>query len=320
MLKITSNDEKIVTKISFDNPNTAYKNYEESATHQQMAAGLAENRLASVIIDIERLDADLIDDPNYMHQTTHMLVSQIEEDARSHMTNHYMPMVEAEQLLVECELTLRANNWNQETIKSELLDGVFEAQGLALYPELIEIHKRQFQFDYSEETGEETEKIGWEKLWPRELIKLLMPRTRVQYDRVYSMPPPFGYWDYRNRFQQWFLVETPAGVAYQRGGSGSSGARLSQGLCGHAYALLATQGKDIPTWWLRYDSKNQLKLHYQWPTFYVVDRELSGNYQVDLRETASLFVGRRVHLEDSYWMQGKEGLGKNNEDYSEKIY
>ena len=275
----------------------ALGNLSDNLSHVELARQLQDMELASIVIDRERLATELWEDPRYMRHDTHVIVSEVHEEARRRIQNRYRSLEQVDLLIARFELETRATNYSDESLRGRLQDGFFHAEELALFPEIIERNRHDFQTIYDEDTGEETPRPDWAAEWPTELMRILGPRTMTDYTRVYSIPRPFDHWDSRNRFQQWYLVGHPGtGYRYLRGGSGSSGARLHQGLGAHTFALLSSQGRAIPTWWLRYTAGNQLMLVERFDDFRAVDRELTGNYQVDYRATRHLFDGRLISL------------------------
>jgi len=302
MIKFTTQDGQI-THAQYDALLIPWDDPYESSNHEQLAERYAERQLASVLIDREFLDDDLLENPEYNRIDRNLYASEIDDEAIKRFGQRYMSMEEADALIKEQEINTRATNYDDTNLRSKLLDGIFDAQWLSLYPEVIESFKHDFKTLYNEDTEEETERPNWEADWPRELVKRLMPRVNTRYERVYSVPNPFTHWDSRNRAQQWYFIGNSdfTSVSATHGGSGSSGARLAQGLMAHTFALLASQGKDIPTWHLRYDRRNKLRLINQWPDFHVLGQDLSGNYQVDLRKTEHLFKDRLINLETYNW-------------------
>ena len=277
--------------------------FRDGTNHEELAAGLQEKMLASIIIDRDPLDPSLADDPKYTVHKTNIIISEVHEEARRRMINRYMPLERADELIALFELETKLDNHSGKSLRGKLQDGLFAAEELALFSEIIESKRQDFEFIYNEDTDELTQRPNWKEDWPTELLRILGPRTVTEMERVYSLPKPFDHWDSRNRFQQWYLAGNSFedGYFYLRGGSGSSGARLHQGLGAHTFALLASQGKAIPTWHLRYTSKNELVLVEKFEDFRAVDRELTGNYQVNYRDTRHLFEGRLITLPEMKW-------------------
>lgn len=251
--------------------------------------------LESVIVTCSRIADEHFDDPAYNKITYTEIISWVEEEARRRHTNRYMSVEDTHEILKANEASFVAgNNTSEEQNRrfiGSLEDGVFLAETYAHYPDIINLLKEDFKYNDDDE-GKRKKKKDFEANWPTELIRRLSPRTMANVERVYAMPEPFNHWDSRNSWQQYFFWRTLYGSAYVQGGSGSSMQREYHGRFAHAFAF-ARKIHDIkiPTTWLHYDEHNRFSIKRAWPDLKVMREELSGNYQVDLKDTLSLFAG-----------------------------
>jgi len=298
MLKVEI-DNDVVTGITFPVPLADDYTTHGAIDHVMLAEVLKDKPLATVLIETDWLDRELYEDPLYMTVRRNLYVSKIEEEAMRRFGQKYMSMEGADGFLKDLG-PLEVSNavGEKESLRSKLLDGVFAGQYKSLFSEIIEWFREGFATVYDDETEITTPRENWEQEWPAELIRLWMPRVNTTYERVYSVPEPFTHWDSRNKYQQWYFIQGEDSITRRQGGTGSSGARFEQGIMAHTFALLSSQGKVIPTWYLRYDNKNVLRLVEKWDDFHVIDLDLSGNYHVDMRETRHLFEGRLIQDND----------------------
>lgn len=154
---------------------------------------------------------------------------------------------------------------------------------------VLELEDTDFYFDMND--GQIIRKPeAVEREWPNELLRLLTPSTIQRNNRIYDMQKPFDHWDHRNPWQQYFFVKNlDTGVVYYtRGGSGSSGARETQGLMAHTFVTLSKKFK-IPTHICKYNKYNEFIYVNKHDTLKVINQELSGNYRVKLDK--SIFDG-----------------------------
>lgn len=286
--------------INFKHFDPPFDHHEDLAQH--LVSGY---KLNSVIVVSDLLDSVYEKNPKFAKIENHIICSIVEEDARREMTNGYRNIDEVEKLLTLWDINFKAGNNSTEEedrkFKSNLIDLAFKAETIALYPDIIEKYKYRLKHVYNEETDEETEITDEEveKLWPDELLRILAPQTQESWERIYSMPEPFNYWDSRNAWQQTFFIQPLIDTSltyFCRGGSAGSSQRETQGLMAHTFAYLVSKGIDIETKIYKYTSSNAFILEREYNSFKVMDVELSGNYQVDLRKTKHLFDGLLLSL------------------------
>ena len=60
----------------------ALGNLSDNLSHVELARQLQDMELASIVIDRERLATELWEDPRYMRHDTHVIVSEVHEEAR----------------------------------------------------------------------------------------------------------------------------------------------------------------------------------------------------------------------------------------------
>ena len=267
--------------------------------HDRRAAELARGdaRFASVLILAAPLRSDLYDDPRYMHKTNHILVSEVEGEARKRMINRYMSDRDAVRLLRKQRIPLWEDNVvpDDGSFKRKLIDAVWKAEEESLFPEIVEEFWEEARFEYDESTDEERElaPAAFRKKWAKRRLEIFLPRVETEHRRAYSMPEPFGYWDPRNPFQQWFFIDDGESISYAQGGPGGSGQREAMGRYAHLFVTLARRHRrEAPTDVLQYTETNQLRRLRHYDRFMVLNRDLTGNYQADHAQVARLFKGR----------------------------
>lgn len=268
-----------------------FKSHEHEALAEELAFGDVPV-FESVIVTCEHLAEEHFDDPAYNLVDHSIIVSEVEEEGRTRHMNRYMPIGDTHKILTANEASFVASNHSteQENRKHicDLEDGVFAAETLSHYPDIIAECKEAFRYH---DNGRKKAQKKFDETWPKELVRILSPRTMMRIERVTTaMPEPFAWWDSRNCWQQWFFWKTGDSYNYVQGGSGSSQQREYQGLFAHTFAY-ARQKYDIniPTTWLHFDQHNRLFLKEVWPDFRTMLYELSGNYQVDRKDTMPLF-------------------------------
>lgn len=308
--------------------------------HEELAEALAADikdgsiEAQMIIIESERLEDDHWDDPNFMHKTNHICICEAQQEARRELVNRYFRDEDLEKFLKENELSTWRHNWRGEEegerrFKFEVEDAVFEYQERIKMVEAVVDNldmARKFLLDeggyvftkeemidsgksidgvefddedYALVTDEET----IEKQKNAMLHRMLKPQMRTEHNRVYDMPSPFCYWDYRSFWHQWYVLidHRTNQILIHRGNTGSSGAREENGKWAHTFCQLAKHHSiEVPTWHLIYDEHNQLRLHKSYDEFKTLHYDLTGNYHVDdYRATDKLFEGRKVESETS---------------------
>jgi hypothetical protein len=296
------------SKYVFD--NKSLQSLSDHVDHTKLAVKYSDSKykIWSVIVTMARLKDELWNNLEYNIVTNNIAISQIEEEARDYMGNRYMSIQEVHDHLIKCEVAMTAgNNTTDEQNRKhvcDLEDKVFDAQLKSVYPEIIENYRRGFSYDYNEETDEEIPKDPAivEEEWPKELLRLLTPRTYVSCKRNYdNMPAPLSYWDSRHSWQQYyFILDTDTNILYYAiGGYASSGSREAHGRYGHTFAVLNTNAKDTPTLIYHYDDENKFNFVREYANFKVVQGHLTGNYQPEEKRDNLMFYfqGRLLQYE-----------------------
>jgi len=297
MLKLIKNPASIefLKPLERDGHHVSHGKHHEEIAKEYLKTAIG---FASIIIIDEPLDDDLYEDPKYMHQDYAVGVSDVISEARRLLRNNH-PMVEdIHEQLEKMGFPKKPNNYEstkEEDYKfmCELEDAMYAALEYQMVPEIVQRMKEEFKYDYGadyDDTEEPPKKSAarFKKEWAKESLKIHQPRIVTRYSRVYSMPEPFCYWDYRNSFQQWFFIENKTGITYISGGSGSSGQREDMGRFAHAFAHLSRHNDvKIPTHCFKYDKRNNFLHLESFKTFKAVNRELTGNYHVEDREEST---------------------------------
>jgi hypothetical protein len=310
MIVIKKNNKNIISDLTFEKPLDYYTSASSfwKVDHDKILKDVASkcSSFASVIISIQNLNDSLWDDPTHMHKTNYLLVSEVREEARRRMQNHYYNDEELKCIFSEFELPDWNVNYGEKKeeedrkFKIEIEDAIFEAQEFQLFHDIVNEFKEGCHWKYDEEKDKEIKlsKKDFLKKWEKEKLRIFMPRVRTEYKRVYHMPKPFSHWDHRNLFQQWYFFEGVGKIYYAQGGSGSSGQREHQGRFAHVFATLEKiYKKKLPTYCLSYNSRNQLCFIRKYNSFKAVNRELSGNYPADHSKLHELFKGRLVKID-----------------------
>lgn len=278
--------------------------------HEELARAIAESDLKTymIITCADRLAEEHWDDPEYLHKTNHIIISEALEEARSLMANKYYSREELDAIIEKRGYPSREFNYREDEgrgFKFRLEDELFHYQEMLKLSEVLLKIEEDSVYLVDEEgyhvEGPDDDLITLTD--PEEILKnrerlfrrWLMPRIRTECDRVYNMPMPLDHWDYRSSWHQLFLVEIPSeGITLvHRGGSGSSGAREENGRWAHTFAFLAKElGIETPTFFVRYDCHNVWREEFRQPTFATLTYDLRGNYQSSSEVMKPLFQDR----------------------------
>ena len=301
MYRLGLSKRRIVVDFRFDRPIRPAAGSADpfAVDHDRRAAELArgDSRFASILILNAPLKDGLLDDPRYVRKTNHILVSEVEEEARKRIINRYFSEKEAVRLLRKKGIPL----WEKSAVrddgsfKRKLIDLVWEAQKNSHIPEIVEELREETRFEYDETSDEERElsPAAFRKAWEKRRLEIFLPRAETELRRVYSMPEPFCFWDPRNPFQQWFFVDDGETISYAQGGPGGSGQREAMGRYAHLFVTLAKRHRrEAPTDVLQYTETNELRLLQRFDRFMVLNQDLTGNYQAEPAGVARLFKGR----------------------------
>jgi hypothetical protein len=288
-------------------------------THDKLAEIIAENKFKTymAIAVCDRLGDEHWDDPLFIHKTNHLVCSELREMARREITNKYFSQSELDALILKKEFPLTEFNYKEDedrAFKRRIEDEIFNYQEqIKMFQDMTHIlDDANYKLDdegYIIETDDgdfipETDPDIIEEQKRKLLERFFMPRVTTTCDRVYNMPEPFNYWDYRSSYHQAFYVELhdEEKTYVDMGGGGSSGRRESNGRWAHTFGLLATKyGIETPTFFMRYDKHNIFSEDFRLDTFATLGRDLSGNYSSTRDVMAPLFKGRiyEAHTNES---------------------
>ena len=272
--------------------------------HEQLAERLKGKILSSILILSDFLDAELWEDPNYCYRDAHVLVSEVEEEARKRVSGDYYSEA---QILEFCEkfgLDVESTSYDEKKNREHwirLENAFIDLRSKLLIPSILKDFKKSFQAvdpDTFDDREPPLTKEQLKILWPDYFLRIMMPRTSRSYRRLYdNIPKPMTHWDSRNSWQQFFFVSDGQGqpIDYIHGGYASSGAREHQGLMAHTFATLDSVSK-IKTIVARYSSKNILVPDVEFDSFKTQPQELSGNYRSSREVIRELFRGKLIAI------------------------
>ncbi|MEK7127193.1 MAG: hypothetical protein AAB838_00515, partial [Patescibacteria group bacterium] len=120
--------------------------------------------------------------------------------------------------------------------------------------------------------------------------KLFGPRTEIKRERIYALPEPLNYIDYRNPYDNIFIWEENGKKFAGRGGSGGSGQREKNSK--FIYGLLELNKTDpIPSYLFLYNDHNELLFGKKFTSLCVPDYDIGSNYQLSQVEDKQLRAG-----------------------------
>jgi len=282
------------------------------ANHETIADWIFDNQehinTYMVIVESEHLSNEHLDDPNYRHQTNHMCISDAEEKAITSLQNKWFREKEINHYIEKYAWPRVTYNYQEEPekekrFKTRIEDALFRyQQNKEMILQIIaNLDYAKYKLDeegypIEDDEGEYTlaDEADVEKNKDLLLDQMLLPKVRSTYDRVYAMPEPLHYWDYRSFWHQFFFVEnhTTQQTMWVRGQGGGSSSREENGRWAHAFAhLQKTYGIKTPSWHFNYDSHNILRCIHQYNSFKSFRYDLTGNYNWNRKDTESLFSG-----------------------------
>lgn len=221
----------------------------------------------SIIMTFDPLKASLWKDPKYCTNTHHITACEVVQGARRRMRNRYYDNDKISTIFKRkrwpVHKTNKPDDEGDTTFRSELMDAVFEAQErVKSYFEMREI-MRAAEYDYDDETGDETfieDPERRKKARLKALRLACMPDVSTTYERVVNLPEPFLHWDERSSTQQFFFMADHNGeISCATGAGCSSGRRANHSHYSHIFHHLNEQKKVMGTTLLRYDHKNILR-------------------------------------------------------------
>jgi hypothetical protein len=285
--------------------------------HLERPAELARNgvEVASILVVLEPLQADLWDDERYARWTASVGASEAVVAVRMDQRSRRFGPDEVEARAAELGFPsagASGNDVGDEGYRTAIFDAVAGEYELSALLELLEREREECRFEYDEEDYEadprELDAAETELKWAERRRQLLAPRPIIEHFRRYELPAPLHNWDRRNSVQQWYFVASDEGIRYWQGGSGSSGQREDHGRWAHIFgALTVHHAVAIPTVVLRYDTNNVLRLVNQSPSLLVDAVDLVGNYGVGYEESRTLLEPFTINARQL--LPDRDGLG-----------
>lgn len=260
--------------------------------HEEIAESIKDLKLSSIIIFIDHLDEDISEDPYYASLEHYIICSELEEDAMRILERKFPDVDTVKSLLTSYGCSLSKGNHFTESEHVEhrikLTDDFYHNLIYLETPALLEDRKEYLSED---EEGEPIPEDKLEATIAAGLMEYVSPRTRIHWSRKMDLPKILSHWDSRNPVQQYFFVERDGHTEVAQGGCGSSGSRWDIGIMTHAFAHLHRQGKQIPTYVMLYNSRNELILMDSYDTFRCVNRYHGGNYHIEHDKSEELLKG-----------------------------
>jgi len=303
--------ENGVSRLEFSYPyGYRVDSMDKHVGHENLAKLIAEKgwKTYMVIACCDMLADEHWDDPDYMHKTNHLLVCKALQEVRKGIVNRYFSRDDLDALIKKYNFPAKEFNYKEDearAFKFRVEDELFHYQEtVSLVKCMIDVmDTARYKLDeegyplhddddemileFDEDVIEKQKELLFERF--------LIPNISTTHDRVYNMPNPLTWWDYRSGYHQAFYIEVPEeNITFgDMGGGGSSGRRESNGRWAHTFGLLATKyGVETPTFFTRYDPHNVWREDFRLPTFAALRRDLSGNYQSTREIMEPLFKGR----------------------------
>jgi len=281
--------------------------------HIEMARWINDNKddlsAYMFIVEDEFLADEHLSDPKYLERTHSIGACEAAIEARRRIGNSWFSKEDIESIIKKYQFPTHKYNYKDQDagerqFKYELEDALFEYQERVEKVRMVADYLNDCSYKLDEdgfavenEEGDlivEADPDEIEKNKEKILERLLMPKLLTDFRRVYEMPEPFCHWDSRSFWHQFFFLENhkTKETLWDRGHSGGSGTRESNGRWAHTFALLTKEyGFSIPTWHFIYDEHNRWIFHTKHDTFKTLRYDLTGNYQFDHQKSAELFKG-----------------------------
>lgn len=292
----SGNELKLTKKVGHSDP------FKSKATHQEIVKSIIDRGYdcASVLISRDRLDDKVAHESKHCKVTRTIHQSYFEDVVRQEAERHYPCLDKVLALMKE---KFPEKGTNQEPINSDanklfknrLERRVWKAFDFMYFAKIFWDMRLAVESDLKEENPEITRDDLTRKIW-EEMFEMMLPQVLTKYDQIFPLQEPFSFWDDRNDWQQWFLVDKGDRIDYACGGSSSSFLREQHGKYGHTFSALSQKGYEIPTHIFHVDRYNQVKFVRSYDCFKVVRNELVGNYRVDWDKTKRLFSNRLLSV------------------------
>jgi len=113
----------------------------------------------------------------------------------------------------------------------------------------------------------------------KNLEKLEASRTKIRRERLYNLPEPLNYLDWRNSYDNIFVWQIEKQKYCIRGGSGSSGQRENNSKFIFAFSLI-NQIRPISSSIYLYTRRNELMYIKDFQSLTVPERDIGSNYHL----------------------------------------
>lgn len=143
--------------------------------------------------------------------------------------------------------------------------------------------------------------------WEKKRKELTRDRFYYQIERIYDVPYPWNYWDYRNSVVQTYFFIEKGETSCISGGSGSSGQRENHSRYGFLFARCQNKGIDIPAHIMVYDDHNRFKYLTSSKSLVLSSSDLGSNYHIDWKERKRILKDiPLLHFDFAYFTKGKQ--------------
>lgn len=179
---------------------------------------------------------------------------------------------------------------------TEYADMWFAADEEKLFPKIISDYLQAASYD---EDDKKLKGKALEKSIATAMEELFQPEVYPRLERsTKHLPKIIRQW--AGVWNQWYVAVTPEKTLVAMGSYKGSGTRETHGYYGHAFALLALEGKVIPTFYIGLDQNGVPILHKKVDGFKVVGQDLDGNYRDGLKheEQKKFFKDMLVYVRD----------------------
>jgi len=284
-----------------------------------------EDELFTIILKQEWLNEECYENPEKMIKEPQFHVSRLEYLARTKVWDHNdRNLYEAFRKTITDHFN---SGFNSEPATNKAIESIFDmfadCEKLRHYPKIFNREEFYWASYKWYDLHNEEEPFYWkdftwlEKLWKTllnkevflneadfiEAMKEKYPeeykewyqsfcfpaavyKHHVRYDQI--LPPVLQDVACRDIWTQFYFIKKPnQGLHYASGSSAGSQAREYQGYCAHAFAELATQGKQITTYIIELHGTLEssiTKLNY----LKTMDRDTTGNYRIDREQSREI--------------------------------
>jgi len=173
-----------------------------------------------------------------------------------------------------------------------------ENEGNELYGQWLDkylpLHKKERKYEFVDEY---IVKYELEIRYKAQILKrfknqenLFKKRMRIDRDRLYNLPEPLNYFDWRNPYDNIFVWEENGQKVARRGGSGSSGGRETNSI--FIFGLLElNKNQNVPSYLFLYTMENELLFIKRFNSLCVPQYDIGANYDLERSEEEILKQG-----------------------------